>query len=91
MKPSSVLSLCILPALSFATPIVKRQYANNDTDNQLMDGTPCRALTIIFARGTFEQGNVGTVAGPPFFQAVVGMTAADKVAVQGVSTCLLAP
>ncbi|KAK1055365.1 hypothetical protein LTR74_015742 [Friedmanniomyces endolithicus] len=73
-----------LAALALANPIEKRQYVGQNTENQLTDGTPCRAITILFARGTTESGNVGTLAGPPFFQAVVGKVGASKVAVQGV-------
>ncbi|TKA42169.1 hypothetical protein B0A54_07257 [Friedmanniomyces endolithicus] len=72
-----------LAALAIANPIEKRQYAGQNTEIQLTDGTPCRAITILFARGTTESGNVGTLAGPPFFQAVVGKVGASKVAVQG--------
>jgi len=75
-----------LAALALANPIEKRQYVGQNTENQLTDGTPCRAITILFARGTTESGNVGTLAGPPFFQAVVGDVGASKVAVQGVGT-----
>ena len=80
-------SLLFLSTLTFtfATPIAKRQYAGQDTENQLLDGTPCRAITILFARGTTESGNVGTLAGPPFFQAVSNAVGAGNVAVQGVS------
>lgn len=85
-------SLALMPflGLAMAAPAprvlpVKRQYTGVDTENQLTDGTPCRELTIIFARGTTEPGNVGTLAGPPFFQAVANMIGASNVAVQGVS------
>ncbi|KAK3071825.1 hypothetical protein LTR53_007951 [Teratosphaeriaceae sp. CCFEE 6253] len=71
-------------ALALATPITKRQYLGKTTENQLVDGTPCRAITILFARGTTEHGNVGTLVGPPFFQAVANAVGASKVAVQGV-------
>jgi hypothetical protein len=65
----------------------KRQF-NGDTYNQLTDGTPCRAITLIFARGTTQEGNVGTPdsEGPVFFNAVakaVGGT--SRLAVQGVT------
>lgn len=39
---------------------------------------------MIFARGTTEPGNVGLVAGPPFFDALSQMMGADQVTVQGV-------
>lgn len=42
------------------------------------------AVSVIFARGTTESGNVGTVAGPPFFQSLAKSVGAQNLAVQGV-------
>lgn len=96
MKLSSTL-LALLPA-ALAAPISstedvvldfsqvhKRQYTGVTTENQLTDGTPCREYTIIFARGTTEAGNVGSLTGPPFFQALANQVGASNVAVQGVA------
>lgn len=44
----------------------------------------CKDVTVIFARGTTEPGNVGMAAGPPFFSALEEKVGKDKVAVQGV-------
>jgi Cutinase len=44
----------------------------------------CQRVTVIFARGTVELGNVGALAGPPFFNALEAMLGAQSVAVQGV-------
>lgn len=63
---------------------VRRQYMGNSTANQLVDGTPCRDVTLIFARGTFEGGNIGAVVGPEFAQQLVTDLSVDQVAVQGV-------
>jgi len=82
MKVFHVLGLL---TLALAGPIEKRQYAGQTAENQLTDGTPCRAITILFARGTTESGNVGTLAGPPFFQALANEVGASNVAVQGVN------
>jgi cutinase len=41
-------------------------------------------MTIIFARGTGEMGNVGTVSGPPMFKAIRQKLGNDRVTVQGV-------
>jgi cutinase len=79
-----IISVFLTVAVAFASPLGKRQYAGVSTENQLTDGTPCRAITILFARGTTEAGNVGSLAGPPFFQAVANEVGADNVAVQGV-------
>ena len=53
------------------------------TRNDLADGI-CKSVTIIFARGTVEPGNVGDLAGPPFFNALADMVGDENVAVQGV-------
>lgn len=53
------------------------------TQNDVKDGV-CKPVTVLFARGTTEQGNMGTLAGPPFVQAVGQSVGADSVAVQGV-------
>lgn len=55
-----------------------------DTQNGLSAGSACKPLTIIFARGSGETGNVGTATGPPFFQAVAKRVGAANMAVQGV-------
>ncbi|CCF35717.1 cutinase [Colletotrichum higginsianum] len=65
--------------------ISKRQY-NGDTFNQLTDGTPCRKVTLIWARGTTQSGNVGEAGseGPVFFNALASRVGASNLAVQGV-------
>lgn len=70
-----------LLSLTVASPIERRA---DDTANDLTNGSGCKAMTVIFARGTTESGNVGTLAGPPFFSALEAKVGADKVAVQGV-------
>ena len=59
----------------------KRQ--GGSTRNDLVDGE-CKDVTVIFARGTTELGNVGSLAGPPFFNALEEALGDDMVAVQGV-------
>jgi len=49
------------------------------------DNTACAAMTVIFARGTTEPGNVGILTGPPFFDALQSMMGNKAVAVQGVN------
>lgn len=41
-------------------------------------------MTVIFARGTGETGNVGTVSGPPMFKALRAKLGNNRVTVQGV-------
>lgn len=66
-----------------AAPIRLRDLSS-DTENDLTDGSACKAVTIIFARGTLEGGNVGSLAGPPWFEAVANDIGAENLAVQGV-------
>lgn len=60
---------------------IQRRQFGGTTQNGL-DGA-CAGTTVIFARGTTEGGNVGSLAGPPFFNALSDMVNGD-LAVQGV-------
>lgn len=67
--------------------ISKRQYSSSSY-NQLTDGTACRPISVIYARGTSQAGNVGDSAsvGPLFFNQIasrVGGT--SQLAIQGVT------
>ncbi|KAE8442763.1 hypothetical protein EG329_002851 [Mollisiaceae sp. DMI_Dod_QoI] len=53
------------------------------TQNDVVNGAPCRELTVIFARGTDSAGNVGSSTGPPFFQAIGALIGTNNIAVQG--------
>ncbi|KAM0268085.1 hypothetical protein ACHAQH_010049 [Verticillium albo-atrum] len=68
------------------TSIKARQYSSS-TSNQLIDGTACRRVTLIYARGTTQAGNVGDAAavGPVFFNALAQQIGAANLAVQGVT------
>ena len=59
----------------------KRQLDYSIERNELAE---CKPVTVIFARGTIELGNVGSIAGPPFFNALEVLLGSDKIAVQGV-------
>ena len=63
------------------SPFSKRQNDYSDTRNELSE---CKPVTVIFARGTIELGNVGSLAGPPFFNALDVAIGAENVGVQGV-------
>ncbi|KAM0815334.1 putative Cutinase [Seiridium cardinale] len=76
-----LLALTATSSIVLATPLDKRQSLAGTTQNGLSGS--CKGMTVIFARGTTEQGNVGSVAGPPFFQALSSMMGGD-IAVQGV-------
>jgi cutinase len=82
----TLLSLLIVP-FSSAFPLsslFKRADLTSTTQNDLLNGTPCKAVTVIFARGTTSPGNVGESTGPPFFQAIANLIGATNLAVQGV-------
>lgn len=89
MKTSTFVSLLALGTSTLALP----QWggfgggggSGSSIQNDVTNKAPCKAITIIFARGTSETGNVGSVAGPPFFKALQSSVGADKVAVQGVT------
>lgn len=69
---------------ALASPIAARAgNLASTTQDDLQDGN-CAQNIIVFARGTTEPGNVGRLAGPPFFQALAQQVGADNVAVQGV-------
>jgi hypothetical protein len=79
----------VLAALTTAlpAPLQPRQFNSTDTLNQLTDGAPCRSITVIYARGTTQDGNIGAAGdvGPLFFNALAAnVGGADKMAVQGV-------
>ncbi|KAB8213516.1 cutinase-domain-containing protein [Aspergillus novoparasiticus] len=44
----------------------------------------CREFTLIYARGTFENGNIGSFVGPPLISALSTALSPSKLAVQGV-------
>ena len=48
------------------------------------DQLSCAAMSVIFARGTTEPGNVGVLTGPEFFTALETTVGAQNVVVQGV-------
>jgi hypothetical protein len=56
-----------------------------ETRNDITSGLPCKNFTLIFARGTFENGNIGGLVGPPFVEALVSMLGSAQVAIQGVN------
>lgn len=45
----------------------------------------CTDVTIVFARGTCDPGNVGILVGPPFFSAVAAAISGKSLNIQGVA------
>ncbi|KAM0430599.1 hypothetical protein ACHAPT_005951 [Fusarium lateritium] len=76
--------LLALAPFAAASPLTTRQSSGFSGSTQNGLSGACKDVTVIFARGTSEAGNVGTVAGPPFFQALAKEVGSDKLAVQGV-------
>ncbi|KAJ5824159.1 hypothetical protein N7447_006499 [Penicillium robsamsonii] len=56
----------------------------SSTENGVTNNEGCKELTFIFARGTTEMGNMGSVVGPPVATQLKSLTG-DKVTVQGVT------
>lgn len=86
---SKVLAACVLaaPAAPAGEPslLARRNYTTS-TSNQLTDGTACRAVTVVYARGTWEAGNVGAPDEPGVatFNDLAALLGEDHVALQGV-------
>ena len=58
--------------------------ATSGVRNDIIDGK-CKPVTLIFARGTSELGNIGQIVGPPFVVALEKEFGKGNVAVQGVN------
>ncbi|KAI0414226.1 cutinase [Xylaria grammica] len=97
MRFSAVIALA---SLSLATPItvveetslagtslVERQVTGS-TENELTVGS-CRDIIFIFARGSTEIGNMGTVVGPGVADQLKKRVGSSRVAVQGVNYAAL--
>ena len=56
----------------------------DDTRNDIVNGV-CKQFTLIFARGTSEDPNLGNLVGPPFIDALNVTFGSNNVAVQGVN------
>lgn len=66
--------------------IPEAKLYGDDVSNQLTDGTPCRDLSVIYARGTTQSGNIGNSisVGPITFDALAKIVGQNRLAVQGV-------
>lgn len=59
-------------------------FGTNFTRNEILDGI-CKPFTLIFARGTLEDPNMGNLVGPPLVYALNATFGTENVAVQGVN------
>ncbi|KAK0122000.1 hypothetical protein ONS95_010267 [Cadophora gregata] len=80
-QPSLIL-LAVPMALAAPAPATGN-FGSATTQNGLTAGG-CKPMTVIFARGTTEQGNVGSLSGPPWFAAIGTAIGTQNLAVQGV-------
>ena len=60
-------------------------YSSGSTASDIDNNTGCTALTVIFARGTSEGGNIGSIAGPPMFKQLLSDLGASSLTLQGVN------
>ncbi|KAF4920562.1 Cutinase [Colletotrichum viniferum] len=76
-------ALLALLGTATSTPITKRQADFSANTQNGLQGGACANVIVVFARGTTERGNVGTIAGPPFFQALSAQVGGN-LEVQGI-------
>ncbi|KAI0836253.1 carbohydrate esterase family 5 protein [Hypoxylon sp. FL0890] len=89
---ATFLCLSMVSPVSAAPTLNRRDAAvsANDWDPMLKGdkSAKCADLAVIFARGTFDQGNLGPWVGGPFHDALIADSKSSNIAiaVQGVST-----
>ncbi|KAF9730892.1 hypothetical protein PMIN06_005839 [Paraphaeosphaeria minitans] len=80
----SFLPLLLLPALTLAAPApLSSSDTATDMDAVISGTTPCASNAVLFARGTFDSGNIGVWVGPFLRDSALSAFAGD-VHVQGV-------
>lgn len=96
LTPLDMIPIVSLFLISFATSVYATPVGSDlnihptgykrdvTTRNDLVNNKPCAPVTVIFARGTIELGNVGIFAGPPFFTALGIAIGNANFLVQGV-------
>jgi cutinase len=77
------LSVIALASAALAAPLEPRQSRVGSRASEFTDGG-CRDIIMIFARGSGEIGDMGTVVGPPTANGLKTRFGADRVAVEGV-------
>ncbi|KAL2823262.1 cutinase [Aspergillus cavernicola] len=83
MRAHHVVFFCLSSLAPFATPLPADVVSASEHQTVAEHGE-CRSVTVIFARGTTEGGNVGSLTGPPFFDALDETLGEGAAAVQGV-------
>ena len=82
MHALNAILLLSLVSIATSSPVLNARQRSS-TANDLENGK-CAPVTVIFARGTTEGGNIGTVVGPPLQCALQSALGAGNVAFQGV-------
>ncbi|KAK5945507.1 hypothetical protein PMZ80_002712 [Knufia obscura] len=62
----------------------RTRYTSGSSANDVASNTGCTPLTVIFARGTGEPGNVGIISAPPMFKALIQNLGPESLTLQGV-------
>ena len=62
-------------------PMPSGPYKANSTVNEMKQ---CKPVTVLFARGTFDAGNIGELVGPPFLNSVSNKLGAKNVGAAGI-------
>ncbi|POS83275.1 hypothetical protein EPUL_005707, partial [Erysiphe pulchra] len=70
---------------SKATEIDEKDVTINELSARDANDRSCASVGVVFARGTTEPGSVGTLAGPPFFDALKNKLGGGDIAIQGVN------
>jgi cutinase len=78
-------SLALASSASAAATCKVQTPGVDITEDGVLNANCCAPLTVIFARGTIEFGNVGTYAGPPFFKVLRSQLGNAGVTIQGVA------
>lgn len=69
---------------STTSPTLSKRQDDWDVERNELTNVPgvnCKPITVIYARGTIELGNVGELVGPPFFNDLDDLIGAENIAV----------
>jgi cutinase len=85
LTPANLAYLLYCASIVAAIPVKRAgtTYDGGLTANDVQNGV-CAPITFIFARGSTEQGNMGSSVGPALARQLISTQGAGGVAVQGV-------
>lgn len=61
------------PPTPFTSSSSTTGLSTSNIQNGLAVNGTCSAMIVVFAKGSFEKGNVGNIAGPPFFASLAAV------------------